>query len=79
MSFKAKRLSESQTRSESQTMSESYKYCIEYESNGIFKYKICRKVLPDMKECDIYYKKIKELHLSSNCIKSSCILSNNSV
>jgi hypothetical protein len=74
--------SESRTRPESYVSSESYKYCIEGESrdgNRLFKYRICRKVFPDKKECDVYYKKIKELNIDSNCIKSVCSLSDNSV
>jgi len=76
------KLSEWGAMSESRTRPESYKYCIEGEtrdSNGLFKYKICRKVFPDTKDCGMYYKKIKELNIDSNCIKSVCSLSDNSV
>jgi hypothetical protein len=40
---------------------EKIKYCIEYDDNHLFKYKICKTLSPDVKECDVYHKKMVEL------------------
>jgi hypothetical protein len=50
------------------------KYCIEYEdSKSLFKYKICKKVITEEKECDIYHKKMLELVIDKISMKSTCV------
>lgn len=53
---------------------EKFKYCIEYtDDKGLFKYKICKTLLPEVKECDIYHKKMIELLIDRKSYASMCV------